>query len=391
MFAKDDDGDFRRALRVARCVDLRAAASRLHCVRNRPADRLAAREVGGGRVGPLPGNGPAARLHRHIVSASARYQHIRARLDRQDRPFILEQHQRFCHGFTRDGKVIGRAQLRRVAAFDLRLAHQAELVLDAQVAPDGVVEPRLRNLARAHVAHQAVEQTLPAVGRHIEVQPGVERGGAIGDGATGNLAMAVPVAHDQPFKPHAPFQHVGQQGGIAMVLDAVPTGETGHDGERARVDRGGIALRMGADQFGFGNLSVALILAILRPAIGQKMLGGGGDAERAQRLARHQLALKSVHHGGGIGFHQCGIGGIAFIAAAPAQILRHGERGREGPFDPRPGDFGGGRLSDAVDEIGVVGRAKADIVRKDGRTRHIAMAMHGVHAKEDGDAHACLH
>ena len=391
MFAKDDDGDVRRALRVARCVDLRAAASRLHCVRNRPADRLAAREVGGGRVGPLPGDGPAARLHRHIVSASARYQHIRARLDRQDRPFILEQHQRFGHGFTRDGKVIGRAQLRRVAAFDLRLAHQAELVLDAQVAPDGVVEPRLRNLARAHVAHQAVEQTLPAVGRHIEVQPGVERGGAIGDGAAGNLAMAVPVAHDQPFKPHASFQHVGQQGGIAMVLDAVPTGETGHDGERARVDRGGIALRMGADQFGFGNLSVALILAILRPAIGQKMLGGGGDAERAQRLARHQLALKSVHHGGGIGFHQCGIGGIAFIAAAPAQILWHGERGREGPFDPRPGDFGGGRLSDAVDEIGVVGRAKADIVRKDGRTRHIAMAMHGVHAKEDGDAHACLH
>ena len=175
-----------------------------------------------------------------------------------------------------------------------------------------------------------------------------------------------------------------------MILDAVPAGETGHDGQRARVDCGGIALRMGADQLGFGNLGVALVLAILRPAIGQKMFGSGGDAQGPERFAWHQLSLKPVHHGGGIGFHEGGIGGIAFIAAAPAQILRHGERGREGPFDPGPGDFGGGRLADAVNKVGIMGRAKADIVRKDGRARHIAVAMHGVHAKEDGDARARL-
>ena len=143
---------------------------------------------------------------------------------------------------------------------------------------------------------------------------------------------------------------------------------------------------MRADQFGLGNLRVALILAVAGAAVGEEMLGGGGDMEQAEGLAGLQAALQALDHCGGIGFHQRGIGGIAFIAAAPAQVLRHGERRGEGPFDARPGDFRRRRPADAADEIGIMGRAKADIVREDGGARHIAVPVHGVHAEEDGDA-----
>ena len=116
LFAKEEDGDIGLLLDGAGGVDPGGAARSGDGVHDRAADGLAAREISGGRVGPLPGDGPAARLHRHIVGARASDQHPGARLDRQDRPFILEQHERFGDRFAGDGEMIGRTQLGRVAA-----------------------------------------------------------------------------------------------------------------------------------------------------------------------------------------------------------------------------------------------------------------------------------
>ena len=93
----------------------------------------------------------------------------------------------------------------RVTARDPVRPHQAKLIFDPQIAPFGVVQSRHRVGAVAHIAQRGIEQSLPAIGSHEQVQPRIDRGCAIRDGAAGDLSMTVPVADDQPFKPHPLF------------------------------------------------------------------------------------------------------------------------------------------------------------------------------------------
>ena len=181
---------------------------------------------------------------------------------------------------------------------------------------------------------------------------------------------------------------VGQQRLVAVVLGAVPAGEADHDGERAGVDRGRIALRVEADEIGLGQHRIALVLAARRAAVGEEVLDRGSDVRRRERLAGDQRSLQTEHHRASELAHQRRVGREALVAAAPAIVLRGRERGGEGPFDAGGGDLGRRRLADAADQRGIAGRAEADVVRKDGRAGDVVVAVDAVHAEDDRDRHA---
>ena len=48
-------------------------------------------------------------------------------------------------------------------------------------------------------------------------------------------------------------------------------------------------------------------------------------------------------------------------------------------------EFLGGNAGNVFDQVRIIGSAKADIVREDGRTKQVRMAMHGIDAPDDGD------
>ena len=83
--------------------------------------------------------------------------------------------------------------------------------------------------------------------------------------------------------------------------------------------------------------------------------------------------------------HELGIFGEAFIGAAPADILRDGDAGTEGPLDSGGADFFGGDAMHLLDQLGIARAAQADIVREDDRVEHVVVPVHGVDAVEDGN------
>ena len=120
--------------------------------------------------------------------------------ERQHRAFILEQHQRLRDRFARQRQMVGASDLVRREPVLARAVEEPDLGFHAKDPPDRVIEPALWQLAGAGVAQQAVVEALPAVGRHVHVEPGVERRRAIGDGAARDLAVRVPVADDAALR-----------------------------------------------------------------------------------------------------------------------------------------------------------------------------------------------
>ena len=90
---------------------------------------------------------------------------------------------------------------------------------------------------------------------------------------------------------------------------------------------------MFCDQFGFADLGIALVAAVHGATVRKEMFGSCGNMRGIQRRTCNKIALQAYGHRTGIRRNQRRIGGIAFICSAPAQILRHGERWRKGPFD----------------------------------------------------------
>src|SRR3546814_14970381 len=99
---------------------------------------------------------------------------------------------------------------------------QPELVFDAQDAPHRIIEPLGANRAVLRLAERAFVEALPAIGGHIHVEPGVDRLRAVGDAASRDLAVAVPIADDEALEPHLALERVGQQSLVAVGLASVP-------------------------------------------------------------------------------------------------------------------------------------------------------------------------
>ncbi len=186
-------------------------------------NRSGAGEVARAVIGALPGECPAARLHGHIVSAIASHYHGGVRLNRQD-AVILEQYQRFAHRLACDGAMTKRAnRLVGIGTLVRRgFVEHAHTHLDTQDPPHGIIEARFRNRAIIHFAHEIGVERFPVLRRVEDVEPRLESLGAIGIGAARNLAMRVPVTHDEAVKSHLALQHVCHQRLVGMHLHTVP-------------------------------------------------------------------------------------------------------------------------------------------------------------------------
>ena len=343
-------------------------------------DAVRVREIRIRVVGTLPGQRPAAGLVGDAVGALADQQHALPLLQRQRGAVVLQQHQRLPRSATCEIAVHQRFRLAGELAGGWLVFPQACAQLDAKDAGDGVVDARLRDLARLHLRDGIGDEGLPLVGDHHHVDAGVDGLRAAVVAAAGHLADAVPVRHDETVEAHLVLQCHRQQVACAMHLavvlagsDVVPAVERRHDGLHAGLDGPVVALAVDVDHRGLRDRGVALVLAAVSGAIADEMLGSGDDIAVLVQHALHALDVR-----GGVLADQCRLRGIAFIRPAPARVLR--DRDRRGK---RPGHASGTRglsrgFGDALDQFDVVRGTQADVVREDGRAVHVAVAMHGI-------------
>ena len=339
----------------------------------------------------LPGERPSARGLRDAVGSAPGDKDVGAFGQRQH-TVVLQQDLRFGDRLAGDGAVLGRAQQLVFAGIGPRrrldeFVQQAGAQLDAKDTADRFVEDRHRDGSVPDLGDQRFVQALPVVGHHVDVEPGEQRLGAIGIGAAGNLAVAVPVADHEPVEAQLAAQDIGKQHLVAMHLDAVDRIEAGHDRFDARIDRRGVG--RGVDRLQRFNVpgDLALVDPLVGPAIAKEMLGGGNDVSGAETVGFALAPLQTFDKRCAKGGDDGGIFGIAFIGPAPAVVAGDGDGGREIPVDSGHLDLDGGRFADPADEIGVARRAQADVVRKDGRPHDIGVAVHRIgapHGRDDG-------
>ena len=142
---------------------------------------------------------------------------------------------------------------------------------------------------------------------------------------------------------------------------------------------------MDRHQIGQIAVDVALINALRGAAIAKEMLGRGRNLAHAEKAGFARAALQAFNHRCAQFGDQRGIFRIAFIAAAPAIIARHGNGGGEGPVDPGYLDFNRSRRANAADQIRIASGTKRDIVRKHRRTDDIGVAVHRVGRPDGGN------
>src|SRR3546814_18699012 len=78
--------------------------------------------------------------------------------------------------------------------------------------------------------------------------------------------------------------------------------------------------------------SIALVDAVLRPAVGKEMLGRGDYLARGKQVRAARRSLQPADHRPGGRGNAVRVGRIAFIGAAPAETLRHPDSQRKVPF-----------------------------------------------------------
>src|SRR3546814_17307320 len=100
--------------------------------------------------------------------------------------------------------MIGRTDRRDIAAVDMVGIEQPELVFDAQDATNRIIEPLGANSAVLRLAERAFVEAIPAIGGHIKVEHGVDSSRAVGDAASRDLAVTVPIADLKAPEHHIP-------------------------------------------------------------------------------------------------------------------------------------------------------------------------------------------
>ena len=133
---------------------------------------------------------------------------------------------------------------------------------------------------------------------------------------------------------------------LPVMLDAVPARKGDHDGLHAGFDRRHVTRVVDVAQLGLGDLRIALVATVFGAAVGQEVFGGGDHVRAAQEIRAARLALQSLHEDAGVRGDDAGIFRITFVGAAPAIVLRHGDRGRERPVDAGGAHLFGGDTRD---------------------------------------------
>ena len=160
----------------------------------------------------------------------------------------------------------------------------------------------------------------------------MERFRTIRVGAAIELTMGIPVAHDKAVKAHLPFQDIRQQPFVTRQFLALPRGETRHDRLNTGFQCGRIASAVDVANFFFGLNGIALIAALVRPAIREKMFRGGNHMVAFQPIGRSNITLNTSDELACIGRRDFWIFGITFIGPPPAIITHNGDCRCKGPL-----------------------------------------------------------
>ena len=146
-----------------------------------------------------------------------------------------------------------------------------------------------------------------------------------------------------------------------------------------------IARRVDLDQLLLADLGVALVGAVRGAAVGQEVLGGGGDPAGGECPPALEPALQALDHRCRVGGHDLRGLAVALVGAAPAVVAGDGQGRREGPVEAGDRHLLGRGLADAADEVRVAGGTEADIVREDGGADDVVVAVHRVDAEDGRD------
>src|SRR5690606_7154967 len=114
--------------------------------------------------------------------------------------------------------------------------------------------------------------------------------------------------------------------------------------------------------------------AVTRAAVANKMFGRGDD------VVRPEIALQSFDQRRAQVFYNLRRFRVTLVGAAPAHVSGDCDGGRESPVQAGYGDFTRGNLADSTDQISIVGRAQADVMREQSGSREVVMAVHGIGA-----------
>ena len=197
--------------------------------------------------------------------------------------------------------------------------------------------------------------------------------------------MAIPVADHEAIEAQFAAQEIGQQRLVAVHLATVDRVEAGHDRFDTGVDRCRIGIGVQRLQVFYVAVHFALVDTLVGPAVAEEVLRGGDDVACAQMVGIALGTLQALDQRRAERGDDLGIFRIAFICAAPAVVARDGHGGREVPVDAGYLDLDCRGMADAAQQVGIAGRAKADIVREDRGLDHIGVAVDGIGAPDGRD------
>ncbi len=264
---------------------------------------------------------------------------------------------------------------------------EAQPRLHSQDAAHGVVDACKWNAAGARVRERARVHLLPVFGHHQQIDAGEHGARAIGLAAPGQLAVGVPIAHDETGKAHAILQHRRHETAVAGHLDALPTREGNHHAHHARVDRSRVTGSMNADEIRLTDLRITLVDAPRRAAVAQKMLRGRRHVPALNDTTGGGLTLQAAHHRRGIRTHEFGRLRIALVGATPTVVARHGDARGEDPVKARRGSLHRRCRANSAQQLRVVRGAEGDVVRKDRGACDVAVAVHGIDPEHHRNRH----
>src|SRR5258708_12318067 len=76
----------------------------------------------------------------------------------------------------------------------------------------------------------------------------------------------------------------------------------------------------------------------------------------------------------------------SLVGAAPSEVLRHADRGGECPVNVGGQQLAGRDAPNSLHQVRVARGAEADVVRKDGGSAQVAVAVSRIHAVEKWNA-----
>ena len=294
--------------------------------------------------------------------------------ERQDIAAVLQQHE----GFARD-RPRRLTRLRRrehgvdAARVDVRPLEQVEAELDAQHAPDRLVDGCLRHAPGPHLVGE-MKVVEPAGEVHVDAgEEGLAGGlGAVGRDAVGDeLVDRRPVRHHEAGKAPLIAQDAGEEPRVRRRRHAVQRVEGAHDGVGSGLDRGTERRQEDIAELGRRDVGRVVVAPAGGGAVAGEMLDPGREPAGVQPLD----ARRREHAG------EIRVLAGALDDAAPARIARDVGHRRVGPLHADIGGLAGRRFRRHPGERRVEGRGLGERHREDG-----AEAVQHVEAEDQRDA-----